>query len=197
MARSAITPLTTEVASSIGGSGLLPLQAKRRVLARAIVRQIAIRSSSCRSALRLLRPPRWRALRRRCLHALSEIGKIGQSLATHLCQPLLQRIVGHGFPPTKSGARIGPSCRLDDVGPDASLVGCKESLPVRTSARERSRVDAWRGRFCAGCPRGIEAPVWGMAAKPISARRCLGSAGMMRTRLCPLMDLSYKEKLMR
>ena len=33
------------------------------------------------------------------------------------------------------------------------------SLPFRTSALGRSRVDAWRRRSCAGCPRGFEAPV--------------------------------------
>ena len=56
------------------------------------------------------------------------------------------------------------------------------SLPLRASARGRSRVDAWRRRSCACFPRGLEAPVCGMAAKPISARRCLGSAAMMRRR---------------
>jgi P-type Ca2+ transporter type 2C len=47
---------------------------------------------------------------------------------------------------------------------------------------ERSRVDAWRWRFCVGCPRGSKATVCGMAAKPNSARTCLGSAAMMRRR---------------
>ena len=101
-----------------------------------------------------------------------------------LCQPLLQCVAGYGSAPAESGACLGPPCRHDDVGPDASLAVCKRSLPVRTSALERSRADAGCRRSCACFPRGSEASVRGMAAKPISARRCVGSAAMMCTRLC-------------
>ena len=48
------------------------------------------------------------------------------------------------------------------------------------SARGRSRADAWRRRSCARCPRCFEAHLRGMAAKPISARRCFVSPAMMR-----------------
>ena len=73
------------------------------------------------------------------------------------------------------------ACRHDDAGPDASVAVCQRSLPVRPAARGRSRADAGRRRSCACCPRGFKAPLRGMAAKSISARRCFGSPAMMRT----------------
>ena len=82
--------------------------------------------------------------------------------------------------PNPALALVAPR-RHDDVGPDASLAVRKRSLPVRTSARGRSRADAWRRRSCACCPRGFKAPLRRMAAKPISARRCFGSPAMIRT----------------
>jgi hypothetical protein len=61
---------------------------------------------------------------------------------------------------------------------------------LRASALGRSRCDDWCRHCCARSPRNLEAPVRGMAAKPIEARRCFGSAAMMRTRLCPLLAQS-------
>lgn len=63
------------------------------------------------------------------------------------CQPIIQRVAGHGSPPAESRTRIGPIGRHDNVGPDASLAIRERPLPVRAFALGRSRVDTWCRQF--------------------------------------------------